>query len=238
MVNIDGKLYRGSITLINGKVMVPNGQNKKQRVEQKISKDIEDIDSIVIDLACDQISISNVLSDTNQLGITCYGEAISDEKIKLNAVIEDRTLQLFLTPANYIGLLQLSISIPHFKYLKTISVKNSCGDILCFLAKDSPVGAINLQTKTGNISGNSVSAKLNISADCGNISYTITAERNIDVDLHTITGSIYAQLKNLSSIQVFPSTVTGIFRYYQPRSKAGYRAIIRVSSTTGNILLR
>lgn len=128
--------------------------------------------------------------------------------------------------------LSLDVLLPGRSY-ENITLSTDCGDI--YLDESvTVVGTLSMYTKTGYIESQACITNVQASTDSGSFDLFANARRNISVEFNTNSGNFFTLLNNIGHIDFIAPNTTGVVRN-RHKHQAGSRAVIRISSESGDI---
>lgn len=257
MTIINGKVYEGNVTIINGQVIGDescHNSSSKQFDETK-KESANGIKQIIInsDIAAVKVSACN----TNDITAHLHGSAIMDGNLTLSltrfndeiriSVVSDRTSicnKVSVITGNSVVInnfgscnsdgLTVDISIPN-KVIEKLHIQSDNSNIN--VASSVNVNKIDINDKNGNIDIAASFKSLKI--DCKNGNIDVDSEANCDVILYVCSsnGNVDVSIGNIGISDVSVGSKNGNSKN-SPKLKGTYIATGYITSNNGNTKFR
>lgn len=226
---------KGNMIKINGsRVIGKYGTGEPRKFyDKRTTNGTAGIKKILIDSTFVEINIS--VSDSPNIEMFFYGYAEADRDINFNANIENNELKIALKAAGtyYEGNLKLDITLPR-KTFEAITVRSVTANIT--LHEGVLAEYIEIDTPFGNTNSRAKFAKLFINTKGGSIKLYTKAEKNIDVEIRTITGNVLTELASIGPLKAITKSTLG--RVKNQYKGDGYSATMQISTMSGDITIR
>lgn len=252
-VKINGKVYRGNVTIVNGQVI--EGNSSKSGPSKKIDEVKKESSAGIYAITVNSsVNVKVAKSSTDDIEIHLHGKTLegNEPNLKLQRfgdelrIFVESTSETNFSSINVINgssisisnmvtncsddlLLEVKLPVKTFKKLHVISTN---GEIE--VNKDVKVDILKIDTKNGNIDVEAIFKNLIAETKNGNIDIDSRAVSDIELSVETKNGNVHASISNIGISNVRVDTKNGFCRN-NPRLKGVYTASGYITTKNGNI---
>lgn len=233
-VNIIGN--GNNVVMVNGRIVSGNVMlGNSQKFNEKRSLQIDGVNRVAIK------SDSRVIvtaSDTNIIEADFHGEAIVDEKPKLDIVRNGREVVVTLDiDSNSISSsdLTLNVNIP-MQMFDTLSIASYNGKVV--VKNHVSAKHISLQTYNGDVESDADFSEISAITYNGNVFMGVEAKNNVKIEASSHNGNVFVELRNIAISNIIMSTRNGNTRNRFRECSEGYTAYGKASTYNGNVIIK
>lgn len=253
MTIINGKVYYGNVTIVNGQVI--SGETSNDTSSKKFDKTKKEsangINRISINSALVAVKVS--ACSANEITAHLHGSAIMDSDITLSLTKVNDEVKISVIPNGASNCNTMSVIMGNSVVLNNI---NSCGsndltidviipskvfEKLYIQSENSNIDVsasvnaknIELYNKNGNIDVDASFQSLNIDCKNGNINVDSEATCDVRLDIYSKNGNADVFISNIGVSTVSVDSKNGNSKN-TPRLKGSFTAIGYVTSKNGN----
>lgn len=256
---INGKVYKGNVTIVNGRVIGEdscNDSGKKEFDETKVES-ANGISRITVD---SNINVIVSASNTSDVVAHMHGSAITDDNLNFSMQKLDNEIKISVVAAdsssgcNNVSIvsigafncsfsncsfaeysdLVLAIQIPSREF-ENLSVESKNGNIE--ITSSVKANTISVESKNGNIDVSSCFQTLNVEAKNGNVAIDSEATCNVSLAVVTKNGNVNVSLGNIGTSEVSVNSKNGNC-INSPRLGGKYAVFGYITSKNGNARFR
>lgn len=247
MVIVNGKVYHGNVTIINGHVISegPSDNTSGEKIDEVKKESANGVRNIIIS---SDINVKISASDTNDVTAHMHGSGIMGKSPQLSVTRVGNEIRVCVEcfknfSNNSINIVSNSINIvtSNCKLFIDIQIPNKKFDILSVQGKNANIdisrsvntNKIDIESKNGNAD---IFAIFNtLSAECknGNINVDSKAVDDVILNLISKNGNVDVSVSNIGVSKVFVEAKNGTSRNI-PKLGGIYTAYGCISSKNGN----
>ena len=250
---INGKVYTGNVTVVNGRVINSNTSDNFKEFNEIKRTLSNGICNITIE---SDVNVNICASDTNEIVAHLHGSCASDIDINLTmkisfkevkicaqsnsdnntnmSIISDSCIIINSSTSFCANDLTLDVKLPIKEFEKLfVESKNSNINILSSVKANT----IEVNSKNGNIDVSAIFKNLNIDCKNGNIDIDSEAHSDVNLNLSSKNGNINTVIENIGISSISVVSKNGNCKN-NPRLKGAYIASGCITSKNGNIRFR
>lgn len=257
MVIINGKVYHGNVTIVNGRVIDGNscGDSSNKKFDETKKESATGINQITIN---SDINVKVSACNTNDVTAHLHGSAITDGDLKLSVARFGDEIQVSVkseeTSISYSNMsiiskssvvinnftfgsnsgLALDVQIP-MKAFEKLSVESKNANI--DVKSSVNANTITVDSKNGNIDLSAMFQILNLNCKNGNVNVDSEATCNVRLNVSSKNGNVDVTLGNIGISKVSVDSKNGSYKN-NPRLKGIYTASGYITSKNGNTRFR
>lgn len=211
-------------------------ESKTKIIKQKRVEKNPEIENVVIESTYTDVVICP-LKATNDIQLVLYGRASKNDNIEIETKIVSEGV-LFIKVKNQneeVNSVKLYVELPEKRYFDNISVKTDFAKI--DVKERISAEQISLTSNSGSIKTKADAPKTKINSSSGNVDFYANPMSDIIVAINSSFGDIFANLKNISVLQLNTKTGGTLSKYFKGKS-GGYKAVAEIKSIIGDIKIK
>lgn len=254
---INGKVYHGNVTIVNGRVISEDSCNDSasKKFDETKKESANAVNRITVD---SDVNVKVSACNTNDVTAHLHGSAIMDGGLELSVTRVGDEIRVSvkregssITYNSMSILYRNSIVINNSSYMSSkdltlyVQIPARAFDNLSFKSKHGNIdvastvnaNTITVDSKHGDIDVSATFQVLNAESKHGNIEVDTEARSNIKLDVSSKNGNVDVSLGNIGTSRIFVDSKNGKCKN-NPRLRGSYTAIGYIMSYNGNAKFR
>ena len=232
MLNINGKIFSGTIInnarIINGQ----DGDGKTQKFNKTKQVDSQNVETISINSTFADVTIST--SKNTFIEVHIYGTAVLDGELNFDIQLvkdEIKIISKFSGTRCFNSNLKLDVNIPYKTFNKIVTRSTSANINL----GDVSAEQIKIHTVSGDVETYANTRNMSIITTSGDVEvYTSPKNEDIDLYISTTSGDVLVQLNKIGHLNLSTDSVSGKIKNTH-KLNGEFTADVDIITASGNI---